>query len=487
MTKAKFVKLPAVVLVVVMAIALVSLNATVVPTNPNCSLSIDIAAIEHDEEERTVKIQYHSSRTCTEPSLILRLSGTALYILNYHGLVHDTQTYRYPSLVDGGMYFLEAVVLFCSQNRLDAVVPCAVDSHYNHNILTGLYSFVATGADALATVRRHHPRWVLKADLRNQPKPLVTRHMLLATEAHDLGKQCSVIHGYCYAAKEDTVAYDEYEWTDGPTTWVSDAKEAFDLLGTTGMDGFPNTTATTISEKDSIPQVLNICFVGDSHSRMLYMAAYMRYQTRFKLEWLMTTYILSHYPPAFDPIAFTERRCSVAVMAFAIWPLMTTHMATTLPYTAQRHLSQTEAMLQRIKQHLGATHVFMRSENINGQGPGVDQCPPVDRRSPPAFDALNRATRQASEAHGFPFIDLDHIIYPMWDAAPDFCHPTWTVFDAEIHHIMHKMFTHIRKQRRKVLTFPAHLFPRNRTDWEGREQNPVQWGKLSEYYKAHPE
>jgi hypothetical protein len=475
-------KLP--VLALIVATVFAQCTGTLVPANSNCSLAADIDTIEHDEEERTIKIHYHGTRKCTEPSLVLRLSGTALYILNYYGLVDDTQTYHYPFLVDGGKYFLEAVVLFCSPNRLDAVVPCAVDSHYDHNIVTAPYAFVAPGANTFTGVR-HHPRWVLKAEMRNHPKLLATRHMLLATEAQHLGKQCSVINGYCSPPKDDTAAYEEYKWTDGPTTWVSDAKEVFTVLGTTGMAGSANSTTAAASEKDSIPQVLNVCFVGDSHARMLYILAYMNYQARLNLEWLMTSYILSYFPPVFDPAVLTERRCSVAVMAFAIWPL-TTYSATTLPYTAQRHLSQMEAMLQRIKQHGGTTQVFMRSENINGLGAWVDQCPPADRRSPPAFDALNRATRQASEAHGIPFINLDHIIYPMWDGAPDYCHPSWAVIDAEVHHIMHKVFAHIRKGHLKVATFPARLFPRNRTDSEGVEHNALQWGMLSEYYKAHP-
>jgi hypothetical protein len=483
MTKAKFVKLPAVVLGVVMAIALVSCNATVVPTNPNCSLSTDIAVIDHDEDERTVKIHYHSTRKCAEPSLILRLSGTALYTLTYYGLVHDTQTYHYPSLVDGGMYFLEAIVLFCSPNLLEAVLPCALDGHYGRNIVTGPYSFNATGDPSIIT--RHRPRWVLKMHLRNNPKPLVTRHQLLSTEAADIGTKCNVVGDYCYPGHEDMVRYNEYEWTDGPTTWVSDAKEVLDRLGTAGMAGSAN--SSTASDEDTTPRVVNICFVGDSHARMLYLDAHMNYQTKFNLEWLMTTYIQSYYSPVFDPAELMDRRCSVAVMSFVIWPLMTTHKATTLPYTAQRHLSQTDAMLQRVKQHRGTTQVFMRSENINGQGLWVDQCPPADRRSPPAFDALNRATRQASEAHGIPFIDLDHIIYPMWDAAPDYCHPAGTVISAELHYLLHQIFAHIQKQGAQVATFPASLFARNRTDSQDPAQNPVQLAKLTEYYKAHPE
>lgn len=84
-----------------------------IPLNSRCPLINEIDSMDHNIA-RTVTVKLHLKRRCNDPSLILRLSGTALYKLHYHGLVNNTQIYHYPVLIDPGVYFLEAVIIFCS-------------------------------------------------------------------------------------------------------------------------------------------------------------------------------------------------------------------------------------------------------------------------------------------------------------------------------------------------------------------------------------
>jgi hypothetical protein len=457
-----------------LALAVVVVGSEKLPLNPACALSDDLSAVEHDPVQRTVLLHYLHYRRCMEPVLLLRLSGAAVYKLDYEGLVNDTQTFRYPPLIDQGRYFLEAIILYCSQYDLNLQLPCLEDIHYGRNVVTGPFSFDVTGA-VTSTTTQPFPRWVLSKNSPAVPTALPTRHQSLVNEPRG-NLKCEVIaERYCRPDKEEDIKpYLVYEWADGPN-WIEQAKEVYSGL----------TTATAQSDSangiEQSRQLINICFVGDSQSRLLYMHAYysFQYYKQAKVhDGLAATYIFSPFPPLFEAAMLEEHHCSVAVLSFAIWPLS----SSPVPYTAHIHRLQMQELLSGLTSHGGTARLFTRSENINGLGLFVDFCPGMDRRSPPAFDAVNLATKQVSESLSIPFIDLDPISYPMWDAAHDFCHPPGPVFSAEVSFILHKVFASVLAQRKPLTTFPASSLVQEVTDWHSPVEQHAAVVRMQAYY-----
>jgi hypothetical protein len=442
--------------------------------NSRCALSDDLSAVEHDPSQRTVQMHYLPSRRCTEPVLLLRLSGSALYKLHYEGLVNDTQTFRYPPIIDDGRYFIEAVILYCSKYDFGLQVPCMEDTHYGRNVVTGLYSFDVS-AESVPKTTQPSPRWILSKNSHAAPTALATRHQRLVNEPRG-NLKCDVIaEHYCLTDLDEEIKpYLAYEWVDGPT-WIEQAKEVISSL----------TTATSQSDSANAPkgprQLINICFVGDSHSRMLYVQAYYALQQLKRAEVLdgvAVTYIFALFPPLFEAAMLEEHHCSVAVLSFGIWPLS----SSPVPYTAHMHRQQMQELLSGLISHGGAVQLFTRSENINGLGLFVDFCPGMDRRSPPAFDAVNLATKQVSESQNIPFIDLDPISYPMWDAAHDYCHPPGPVFSAEVSFILHKVFANVLAQRKPLTTFPASSLVQEVTDWHSPVEQRAAVVRMQAFY-----
>ena len=54
------------------------------------------------------------------------------------------------------------------------------------------------------------------------------------------------------------------------------------------------------------------------------------------------------------------------------------------------------------------------------------------------------------------YIDMNHIMGPLWDSALDFCHPKGAVFTAEVEWILYSIFTHSVERQEKIELFPAH-------------------------------
>jgi hypothetical protein len=105
----------------------------------------------------------------------------------------------------------------------------------------------------------------------------------------------------------------------------------------------------------------------------------------------------------------------------------------------------------------GVTKTFFRTENYNGLAAKIAGCPTADYRSPPAFDAMNAAVHRLCGERSLPYIDLEDVIGPMWDAALDFSHPNPPVLRAEVDFIMHAVFRHLTAHKESVRTYPQHL------------------------------
>jgi hypothetical protein len=464
---------------VLLALVVVVVGSEKLPLNPGCALSDDLSAVEHDPAKRTVQMRYSHSRRCVEPVLLLRLSGTALYKLDYEGLINDTQTFRYPPLIDEGRYFLEAIILYCSKYYLGLQPPCMEDAHYGRSVVTGPYSFDVAAATTVKTTQPRS-RWVLSKSSHVVPSPLPTRHQRFLNEPRG-NLKCKVLaERFCLTDLDEEIKpYLAYEWAGGPS-WIEEAKQVHASLTTSTLFG-QMAGSEDGARSNGSRGLINICFVGDSHSRMLYTHAYATFQHLKEahiLRDVAATYIFALFPPLLNATTLEEHHCSVAVMSFAIWPLSNSPV----PYTAHMHRVQMQELLKGLVSHSGAAQLFTRSENINGLGLFVESCPGMDRRSPPAFDAVHLATKQVSESLGIPFIDLDPISYPMWDAAYDYCHPPDPVFSAEVSFILHKVFANVLAQRKPVTAFPAAELMLDPIKWHTPAVQNAAMARMKTYY-----
>jgi hypothetical protein len=63
-----------------------NLCAELIPLNPVCPLSDYIISMNHYTSAQRVDIELTKDRLCSNPSIVLRLSGPSLYKLDYGGL-----------------------------------------------------------------------------------------------------------------------------------------------------------------------------------------------------------------------------------------------------------------------------------------------------------------------------------------------------------------------------------------------------------------
>jgi hypothetical protein len=413
----------------------ISAHVDVVPLNSLCPLADDIYELRHNIKDRRVDIVYHHERRCSKPSLILRLSGPSLYKLDYIGWFNSTQVYQYPPLLDPGKYFLETVVVFCSEYQPERQeTQCQENFHLGRNVVNLPYNFSVS----VEVVVKRRARWTLGS---GEPALLPTRHQRLPSEPHP-GLSCAERYHeqYCVGEEAELMQHQAYNWTDG-ADWMPLAEAVRTRL-----------TKQANSSNES-EHSLYVCFVGDSHSVKMTTSLGIITEV-MNVSWITGKTLHEPFAVLVDPSSIDQAPCSVAVLSFAIWPLV----HSPYPHTPKVHKEQIERLLGLVTAYGGPTKIFFRSENINGLGVFADQCPAGrDRRSPPAFDAVNNATREVCAQWRVPFIDLDPIIYPMWDSALDFCHPMRSVFNAEAEFILYSVFRHVIKHKLVLTTYPTAL------------------------------
>lgn len=211
----------------------------------------------------------------------------------------------------------------------------------------------------------------------------------------------------------------------------------------------------------ALPRI-NICVVGASHSRNLrdHGNNALGEEGRKYIEFV---YILATHPEYFHMAAIAADMCTFVVLGFGQW----THSFTEHrhPYTNSRSRKELQRIIAEATPPVlgGSAQLFVRSLNYNGFGALHTVCPPVDYRQPHIVDAYNAMQRNLSAEHGVGFIDLTHIMGPLWDSAEDWSHPSERVFTAEAEHIMYTLFTAAVKSQRPiqaVKTEPARMIVR---------------------------
>jgi hypothetical protein len=180
---------------------------------------------------------------------------------------------------------------------------------------------------------------------------------------------------------------------------------------------------------------VNICFIGDSHSRELTWHSWDYVEAMSAVTF---TYIMSLFPPLFSTDLLAQHQCSIAVVSYGQWSL-SYHAVS--PRTEDAYRAEMLGVMKKFTAYAGPAKIFFRSENYNGMGDSIRACPHVDYRFPPAIDSLNGVIRGVTAACDAPFINLHKVIGPMWDAALDYSHPIHHVLRAEVDVILHAVFS----------------------------------------------
>lgn len=256
---------------------------------------------------------------------------------------------------------------------------------------------------------------------------------------------------YCDATWEELAQHRLYTWVDKPD-WAAPLLEVLKNNQPTAD------TSPEVGSSPTKPLIANICFFGASHARelMLHGSGLHDAEDRALFIW-----IESKYSYKFNLQQLQEHACTYAVVGYGQWPVS---YYEPVPYTADKYAKEMRAMMQLVSPsaYHGPTKVYMVSTNYNALGGIITACPPVNHRSPPVIDMLNGIVSTLAKELNIGYIDLDHIIGPMWDSALDYCHPKGKVFTAEVEWILHRVFTDTLASKQPVTLFPGSpAYPEN--------------------------
>lgn len=386
-----------------------------VELNPTSTIYNQIDKISHDTEKRLVQIILKEQRRCLCPSFILRLSGKSLVTLDIkdHSFKYNpnlsladalkptTNIYSFTyNALDKGTYFLEIIVISCSlldPNNFKHI--CLEDPSEGRNIVNKLFSFQVSNDNYESNGTS---RWV---STDSKERYLATRYQRVLDDSNNLNSAES---------------HNKYNLINSPDWTVTFRQWKYN---------------------HSVPAV--VCYVGDSHSRFLHQIT----QGYIKgSDGIRAVYIDVKFPHQFQATSLKEHQCTHVVIALGQWPAgWTLHE----PYTLQQYTTEMAGLLrklkelQRINTNLTLTDmkIYFRTINYNSLGYHITRCPPIDWRSPPVIDMLNSATYKLITTQStYGWIDLKHIIAPMWDSAVDWRHYHGKVFNAEAQFILYSFF-----------------------------------------------
>lgn len=434
--------------------------------NPNATIVSDVKSITHSIERRELTIELRTSRRCDNPSFRIRLSGPSLHILELVGHEHaqldmksakhffyprsSNYRYKYPPIAEAGLYFIEVFTLFCTTfdpNNYQHI--CLEDVHDGRSVLNLRYSVtlpVSAGPDTPAP-----PRWVL-GDSSVKPRLLPTRYQ---------NRLCG--DGvYCDSTWEELAWHRKFDWVGKPD-WVEPLTQV--LLANRPTDPAASVTSATAATAPAptpasaaIPMIVNICFFGASHARELMLHGYGLNNIEGQVLFI---WIESKYSYKFNLQQLQDHACTYAVIGYGQWPVSYYEPVT---YSGERYAREMKAMMQLVSPaaYKGPTKVYMVSTNYNALGGIVTSCPPADHRSPPVIDMLNIIVGNLAKELQIGYIDLNHIIGPMWDSAQDYCHPKGKVFTAEVEWILFRILSDTVQSKQPVTLHPGNpVYPEN--------------------------
>lgn len=201
-------------------------QAVTLNLNANSTVYDDIKSIVHDPTLQRVTIVLHYHRRCLNPTFRLRLSGPSLYVLDLVKHEHDdlhlnfsgyakqflsqrknVYFFNYPTLVETGEYFLEAIILICGSvdgNNFAGV--CLENVQNARNVVNLPYSFRHASYAKRGGQAASRPRWVHQ-NISNS----AYRYTMLLTryQHHDCPEAL-------FCAHTDTSQHAQYRWVHAP-------------------------------------------------------------------------------------------------------------------------------------------------------------------------------------------------------------------------------------------------------------------------------
>lgn len=397
------------------------------PLNPQAHLSREVESVQHHVHIREIIIQLKPSRRCQRPTFWIRISGTSLFVLHLKKVETNKLVYTYPDLADEGIYFVEVTALLCAPFKPDAFVDmCLEEPAESNNIVTLPYSFKVTGNEAKKAPAQPRPRWVVANQSVASLMP--TRYQKLGCPAFD--------DGWCPTRAVDLEQYDLYEWVDGPN-YIKPLQDVLSL--------------THNARNQQNHSNIRVCMVGDSHARDLTIAG-----NKLNIDRVEFFLLLTRYPHEFDVNWLRNGRCSYTVVTYGQWPASWLTFGN--PYNQTKYTNDMRRVITLLQNFdHNQTQVFVRSVNYTPLMAHQTQCPPTDFRYPPLIDMYNDVLRRLCKELSVDYVDLSHIMGPVWDSAEDWYHPSLKVYTAEIKWILHRILTTSLHHQRPVVLFPNEI------------------------------
>jgi len=192
----------------------------------------------------------------------------------------------------------------------------------------------------------------------------------------------------------------------------------------------------------------NICFVGGSHARLLFVKANTFNGTAYPLQnhtivlngdsRLWETRFVGDIDEDKIQIIIDEG-CTKVVIGTGQWDAGSPNEEPTL---FSKYEEQLEMAISMMVEMFRGTNVdlYFRSTHYNPIGDMIGSCPPTDWRSPPVIDMYNQVTKRVCNKFKIPLIETNDIIGIMWDRASDWCHYDDVSSDMEVLHIIDRIF-----------------------------------------------
>ena len=269
--------------------------------NPESTISNDIVDIWHDAASSDICIRLREGARCPHPSLVGRLSGKTVVMLNWSLIQDDSLDTTYcgsysDAWVDAGLYFVELIIMHCNNFGVLALQRKDVNwddwLSYNyidesledifHDILVSNSTYVSIDLDHVGVGDLTKGRWMLSNNMTNYseyvPEPWFARRQPqnCVPPSEDGGTiRCT--------APMNNSHIEEYEfsWSKSESSWNKDLEQLQVDLGKELQVkvGWPLEVFNTVVEMvhgipgnesmngiDVAANVSKICLLGDSHS-----------------------------------------------------------------------------------------------------------------------------------------------------------------------------------------------------------------------------
>ena len=391
-----------------------------IKVNANSPTAADVVRIFHVPNESKIGVSFRPNRTCVDPQLIGRLSGVFLSKIQWNdersiednGELTVEGHYKHHPL-PAEYLFIEIIVTMCQQFEMgdDAKYACLVAPE-NHRLTD---ENATIELDNSTTVREDTASsigfWYNKLNL-SSITPLYTRYQ-----------------------------------PPGCRNSVADIEHCTGPVDVTRFDPYEFTFTKPFSLRDQLRDTEGgVCFVGQSHSRVL--AGFARgilrqhYIQNISIWYYPKKYAVNLTRSELDlesELQWMQQDCSKVVIGMGQWDASRYGGGPTSFSDYKRLMN--ESMVVFVKPLRDAhIDVYFRNMHYNPLGDSILECPPTDWRNPNVIDMYTRIIKQLCQEYDVPFIDTGDITHVMWDRQVDWGHFKDVSGELEALYLLHRVF-----------------------------------------------